>query len=556
MKDEGTTTCKEPSENEQSMTEEELKSRYIAPAISQEEKRLKDRMAQFRLSLISPAIYHTHLFPSNAAYFDNISLKVLEFPNGKKKRVSRKTLERWTRDYREAEESGDGQLALANKERSDKGQSRVLTLELMMEIVRILQEVPQIKVTILRGRLIEEHIIQENDCSADTIRRFILAYDLRNKMVIEERIRRSFVYPEFGQFWESDSCYLTKIPVGASLKWVYIQGIIDDHSRKLIALICYMADSAENFINTLKDAILRFGIPSMLYVDNGAPFISDWLISACNSLGIHLIHTRANDGASKGVIERAWFSLEIEVVPKIILDKVDTLEGVQKAVDDFKDKYNARVNRGVNGIPNERHKASLERRIHIMRYPKSTEWLTDKMLLDDFCHVYNDNTIQKDNVRYAIPDEIVGKIRKGKGKTLNVRYDPSDVQHTIHTVIGDKKYYLLIDDREANASRKRNTGGRQEQVKENMKTKEQKKMTLAEQRAEERFERRMAGIDLSKLYNLSPSDEETAANENEKTDESVNKTDHVTKPVIQTVETDIVDKQTSSTLEIDYSMLY
>ena len=66
----------------------------------------------------------------------------------------------------------------------------------------------------------------------------------------------------------------------------------------------------------------------------------------------------------------------------------------------------------------------------------------------------------------------------------------------------------------------------------------------------------MAGIDLSKLYNLSPSDEETAANENEKTDESVNKTDHVTKPVIQTVETDIVDKQTSSTLEIDYSMLY
>lgn len=57
MKDEGTTNCKEPSEDEQSMTEEELKSRYIAPAISQEEKRLKDRMAQFRLSLISPAIY-------------------------------------------------------------------------------------------------------------------------------------------------------------------------------------------------------------------------------------------------------------------------------------------------------------------------------------------------------------------------------------------------------------------------------------------------------------------------------------------------------------------
>ena len=544
---------------EEPMTEEELKSRYIAPQMTPEQKRSQEEMVQFKLGLILPAVYHTHDYASDAQYFKALSMKTLLLPNGNQQCISVKTLERWKRNFliEEAKPDGYGKNALITKERSDKGKSRILRLGTMMEIVYMLREVPTMKATKILDRLITNEIIGEGSCSADTIRRFIIAYDLRSKEAIEYRIRRSFVYPEFGQLWEADTCYLTKIPVPGEdkLQWVYIQGIIDDHSRKMLALNCYMNDNVENFIQTFKTAILQYGIPTMLYVDNGAVYIASWLYSACNNLGIKLIHTRSNDGASKAVIERAWFSLEIDVIPTIVLDRLDKLDEIQKVVDDWRERYNASLNQGVNGIPNERHAASLKR--HPVRLPKSEEWLEDCMMFEEYCHVYNDNTVQKNNVRYELPDEIVGKVRKGSGKTLLIRYEPGNVQGTIHTVVGEKKYYLTMQDREANAHRKRNTGGRKAQLEEQQE--EKKKKSLAEVRAEERLERRLPGIDLEELYGLKEPDKKgngSGNNEDADTTQKENKSEEK-EPKSETVPaTPAKEVVPELDLDLDYSLLF
>ena len=477
------------------MTVEELADRAGNRKTADSEAILaKKRMAAFKMSLISPVIFSTHNERSAAAYFDRIAASPLLFPDGKMRTVSRKTLERWVRDFRKAdkEDEGYGTDALMRKTRSDAGEVRCLRLVVMMEIVRCLSVVPNMKCSAIHRRLINEGVLAEGEISTDTIRRFIRNYDLRITAVIEERIRRSFVVDDYNILWETDTCYLIKINADGVLRWVYIQGIIDNHTRRHISLKCYMEDTAENFLITLRDALYRAGIPVSLYADNGAPYISEHTRMACANLGINLIHARAGDGAAKAAIERSWYSLQMDVIPNLLLDNCSTLEEIQKEVDRYKEYANAAFNRGVNGIPNERYKESIARRP--VRYAKSEDWLDKCFLFTRDCHVYNDNTIRIENVYYRIPDEAVPYIRKGKGQTLTVTLDPQNIAQTITMTANGKEYRMPIDDRKQNARMKRNTGGRMAQLAEQKKAVEKQIISAAEKRAEERFAKKMAGV--------------------------------------------------------------
>jgi len=477
------------------LTMEELADRAESrKTVDSEAILAKKQMAAFKLSLISPVVFGTHTERSDAAYFNRIASSELVFPDGKKRNVSRKTLERWVREFRKADKNdeGYGMDALIRKTRSDAGVVRSLRLVVKMEIVRYLSVVPNMKCAVIHRRLIKTGVLAEGEISTDTIRRFIANYDLRIAGVIEYRIRRSFVVEEYNYLWETDTCYLTKIPVDGKDRWIYIQGIIDNHTRRHISLKCYMADTAENFLLTLKDAVLHGGIPVSIYADNGAPYISDHTRIVCVNLGINLIHARAGDGAAKGAIERSWYSLQLDVIPNLLLDKLETLEEIQKEVDRYKEYANATLNRGVNGIPNERYTESIARKP--VRYAKSEEWLDKCFLITRDCHVYNDNTIRIDNVYYRVPDEAVPYVRKGKGQTLTVTLDPQRIAQTITMSANGKEYRMPVDDRSENARIKRNTGGRTAQLAEQKKASAEQMISTAERRAEERFAKKMAGV--------------------------------------------------------------
>ena len=475
--------------DEEKLQEESQFPVVVVPTEEREQKAID--LVQFKISLISPVIYHTHTYRSDRAYLETVADRCLDLPDGRKRKFSVKTLERWVRNYRV-----DGAKGLKVKTRSDLGSSRTLTLVVMVRITVILKEVPQIKCTELLRRLEgKDGLLEKGTVSVDTIRRFIQIHDLRNPVICEERIRKSFVVDNAGDLWEADTCYLFKIPDERdNLKWVYIQGIMDDHSRKIVSAVCYMHDNAENFQKTLFHAISSHSLPICLYVDNGSPYICGQLKEICNRLGITLIHTRSEDGASKGCIERFWLSTVMAVLPDLILDRVNTLEGVQKVVDEYVDRYNSSLNRGVNGIPNERYQASLLRKP--ARRPKSLEWLREQFVNRKWCHLYNDNVIHFNCSHYRIPDELVPKVRQIYKDSIPISYDPKDIDSTICLVLKEQKHHLTLDDPVENNNKRRNTGGRRTQLAERAEEKSKKKMSVAEQRAEERYQRRMAGIKL------------------------------------------------------------
>lgn len=476
------------------MDEEKIPNEAQFPVVmipSKEKEEKATELVQFKISLISPVIYETHTFRSDRAYLESVAARSYHLPDGRNRRFSVKTLERWVRKYK-----ADNAEGLRTKTRSDLGSSRTLTLVVMVRIAVIIKEVPQIKCPQVLRRLEEkEGLLEKGAVSVDTIRRFIQIHDLRNPVVCEERIRKSFVVDNVGDLWEADTCYLFKIPdEKGKLKWVYIQGIMDDHSRRIVSAICYMQDTADNFQKTLFHAISSHIIPICLYVDNGSPYICGQLKEICNRLGITLIHTRSQDGASKGCIERFWLSTVMAVLPDLILDKVDTLEGVQKVVDEYVERYNNSLNRGVNGIPNERYQASILRKPG--RKAKSLEWLKEQFVNQKWCHLYNDNVIHLNNAHYRIPDEVVHKVRQLYRDSVPIRYDPKDIDGSVRIELKGQKHALTRDDPSENNSKRRNTGGRKTQLAEQAEAKAKEKMSVAEQRAEERYQCRMAGVSL------------------------------------------------------------
>ncbi len=445
---------------EREVIEKDQPDFLAAMTVSKAKTRKEDQDAlllNYKLLIVQNATNGLYTENSRRAYLEGISGKEFQLSNGKTVHYSVKTMERWIRDYRE---SGCNPDSLKTKTRKDKGESRKLTQEIIDKIKEYLGDAPTARATDIHEKLVEEHMIAKDDVCVETIRRLIRNSQLRIRIAETEtgRIRHSFIFKEAGQLWEADTCYFLKIWAGRMNKWVYIQGIMDNHSRFIVAAKCWLADTAENFRKTLMDAILHHHIPTLLYLDNGAPYIDKLLLEICAKLGIAVVHTRSKDGAAKGAIERWWYTLECHTILDIAREKPDTLEAVQQLVDKWVVKYHLSVNKGIEAKPLDRLTASLKR--HVVRKAQSKEWLTDIFLHEACPVVHRDTTIQVAKIHFRVPDELAHQ------KKLTVRYDPDHPRETIYAVFEDRKYYLKEDDREANAYERRNRGGRQAELKE------------------------------------------------------------------------------------------
>ena len=499
-----------PSCQEETVSEEE-QGELLEVSIHWKEGRTNEeiarieQVAQFKFAIISPVIYHLNSNQTDTGYLKTIAGRTYLGPDGKNYKFSLSTLTRMVREYRSV-----GINAFYPHKRADFGHTRVLSMTVQIRIEVLIQILPSATASSIHARLLKEKLILEGECSVDSIRRFIAINNLRARVLetTEERLRESFLERENGFLWAADTCYLTKIKNERGIyKWVYCVGIIDDHSRLVVAANCFTADTALNFQITLRSAIENYYLPVKLYVDNGSPYIEHNLVSICNRLGISLIHTRTRDGASKGVIERLWLSMESQIQLDLILDKADTLEKVQKEVDDWVTKYNSRVNRGVNSIPIDRHLASLRR--HPVRKAKSSQWLSEMFEVTCRRRISNTGTIQEKTRFFRIPDVI--RKQKPHPTSIDIYYDPLHFEETIHVVHNDRKLHLREDDREANARKKRPYGGRGAQLKEQAEAKRQEELSTAEVRAEERLRRRLAGSLLLNDMCQNMEDEEDAA---------------------------------------------
>jgi len=86
--------------------------------------------------------------------------------------------------------------------------------------------------------------------------------------------------------------------------------LLDDHSRLIPFASYYLSADTAAFLDCLKQAVLRRGLPLKLYTDQGKPFINHHVKIVCANLGIRLLHAKPYHAWSKGKVERLIRSIQ------------------------------------------------------------------------------------------------------------------------------------------------------------------------------------------------------------------------------------------------------
>jgi hypothetical protein len=152
--------------------------------------------------------------------------------------------------------------------------------------------------------------------------------------------------------WQSDIKYGPYLPDPNNPKKkfrAYLLVIIDDATRFVVHAEFYADQKLPILEDGLRKAILRYGTPRSIYVDNGKIFTSMWLQLACAKLNIRHLKTRPYNAEAKGKVERFNRTAE-DFLSESSLKKAQTLEELNSFFSAWlSERYNNKPHSALNG---------------------------------------------------------------------------------------------------------------------------------------------------------------------------------------------------------------
>jgi putative transposase len=207
-------------------------------------------------------------------------------PDGAERRYSRGTIDRWLRQYRRG-----GLDALKPPPRSDTGAVRAHP-ELYAEAAALRLELPSRSAAQIASILYHRHGIR---VAERTVREQLRRAGLhRAALEAEPKAFGRYEAERPNERWITDVLVGPFVPFPKLDRSVRARLflIVDDHSRLLVDGRFFAHENARSCQELLRRAIVRRGVPSVLYADNGSPFKNAWLTRTCGVLGIRLVHSK------------------------------------------------------------------------------------------------------------------------------------------------------------------------------------------------------------------------------------------------------------------------
>ena len=272
----------------------------------------KDRaeaIAMFRMQVIGPLL--ARHFQSHGELATEIRVIAEKPHRAPGSSVGRKfagpTIERWYYAHKRG-----GLEALRPRRRSDVGHARELTAEQRELLLGIRREHPIATTSLILRTLELDGRITKGAVSLSTVRRLYGEHCLdRLKLAAADgRVRLRWQADQADALWHSDVCHGPAMKVGERTVPLRIHALLDDHSRYVLAI---QATSTEREVEML--ALMVKGMrdtgrrPGALYLDNGATYTGDVLLTLCSRLDINLLHAKAEDPQARGKMERFWRTL-------------------------------------------------------------------------------------------------------------------------------------------------------------------------------------------------------------------------------------------------------
>lgn len=397
---------------------------------------IRQQIALLRHQIISPVLMGPEV--ERTEYFRKQAEKAFEVPGSGVKTFSAWTMRGWLNKYRK-----HGFKGLLPKVRSDQGARRKLSAKDEELILERRRECMDMKVAPFYRRLIKVELLGKPPICQDTLRKLLKDRGMLEKQA-PQTPRRKYEMSHFGELWVGDFMHGPKLAGAARggreiLKKAILLAIIDDYSRLIVGARWSFEETTGAIEQVFKEAVLTYGKPNRLYVDNGPSFSSGYLRLVCAHLGIGLVHSKPYDSPSRGKIERFFRTVR----ESFLIDaKAKTLNEINESfLVWLREEYHHRHHFGIDCRPIDRYRRSIH------DYPRARvneDQLEEFFLMRITRHVKKDATLSYGKLIYEVPSRFVGK-------KVEIRYRQDRPREIFLYDNGERVSALKVVDARANA---------------------------------------------------------------------------------------------------------
>jgi putative transposase len=330
-------------------------------------------------------------------------------PDGSERRYSRGTLDRWLRAWR----SG-GLEALKPSERSDTGAVRAHP-ELYAEAAALRLELPSRSAAQIASILFHRHGVK---IAERTVREQLRRAGLhREALQAEPKVFGRYEAERPNERWITDVLVGPFVPfpkIDRSVR-ARLFLIVDDHSRLIVDGRFFAHENARACQELLRRAIVRRGLPEVLYADNGAPFANSWLARTCAVLGIRLVHSKPYSPEGRGKQERANRYIREAFLAEACHVGIESMEELNDRFSAWAEQVaNRRTHAETGESPIVRFERSgPNRAAEPERLREAFRWSVTRK-------VTRTATVPLESNSYAVDASLVGR-------RVELRYDPEDL---------------------------------------------------------------------------------------------------------------------------------
>ena len=377
-------------------------------------------IALFRYTLILPLIRREYPPGGKDELRQQIASRRYDIPCSSRRSVSTTTLARWERIYQE-----HGFDGLKPQPRSDEGTCRAISLETLDRTETLKREQPLRSArSIIRILSLDKtNPIPELYIAPRTLRRQLArrgATAAQLLAVQRPKPYRRFERSHFGDLWQGDAMhgpYLPDPPDPERQRQTFLFAFLDDHSRLVPHAQFYWNEQLPRMEDCFKRAILRYGRPLSVYVDQGSVYKANQFNTICASLGLKRILGTPYYPEGRGKIERFFQFVQSDFLPELAHSSVSTLRQLNESLLAWIEVvYHTKCHSETGQAPLERVRQDPAPSSR----PVDPEELRQAFLHRDQRKVTKTATFSFQRNRYRVPDYL-------RGQTVDLRYDPFDL---------------------------------------------------------------------------------------------------------------------------------
>jgi transposase InsO family protein len=289
------------------------------------DEKKREEIALFRYRLIIPFLAPDELeWGVKGELLKRLVKQNYSIPFSNKSSLSAATLRRYLAAYRK--KGFDG---LKPKSRSDVGASNKIPPDILDKAFELKKEEPRRSARKI-VRLMEAHqLAAPGLLKPSTLSRLLRKNNLTTQQLKKtKKSFRAFQAEHPNQIWQSDVMYGPYLPhpdQPETKKRTYLVAVLDDYSRLIPHAEFYWHEKLPHLENTLQKAILKRGIPHVLYVDNGQIYSAHQINIICAELGIRKITSKPYSPEGRGKIERFFRTVRADFLAELQHEKVDHL---------------------------------------------------------------------------------------------------------------------------------------------------------------------------------------------------------------------------------------